>query len=91
MSMRSWDLTKRLFLDQPFKPFRVHLDDGATIDVREPRMIIVGRSTAVLPTRWDRDDKGQPIVIDWQTVALRHIVRFTDLAARQNGNRRRKK
>lgn len=87
--MRSSDLSKRL-LDRPFKPFRIHLDDGVMIDVREPGMIMVGRSTAILPTRFDKDDEGYPIVTDWQTVALAHIVRFTDLTARQNGKKRRR-
>ena len=87
--MRSSDLNKRL-VDRPFKPFRIHLSDGKVLDVREPGMIIVGRSSAIVPTRFGRDEGGFPIVIDWQTVALAHIVRFTDLNARQNGRRRRK-
>jgi hypothetical protein len=90
--MRARDLAKRLFLDQPFKPFRIHLDDGARIDVREPRMIIVGKSTAVVPTRWATDEDGYAYVADWQTIALAHIVRFTDLrnGSQKGGGRRRK-
>ena len=82
--MRSSDLSKRLF-DQPFRPFRIHLSDGKALDVRQPRMVIVRRSTAILPTRFGKDEGRYPFVVDWQTVALSHIVRFSDL---RNGSNR---
>ncbi len=85
--MRADDLLNRLD-DQPFKPFRIHLSDGSVIRVDEPGMVIVGKSSAVLPTRFGKTDDGRRIAEDWQTIALRHIVRFTDAAARENGSRR---
>jgi hypothetical protein len=87
--MRPRDLLKRLE-DTPFQPFRVHLDDGRSIDVREPGMVIVGRSTAVVPTDITTDEDGTT-VRDWSTVAISHIVRFTDLHPRRNGRPRRKR
>ena len=85
--MKAEDLSQRLF-DRPFKPFRMHLSDGKVVkvvDVRQPMMVILSRSTAILPTRFGKDDLGHPLAIDWQTVALAHIVRFSDL---RNGSQR---
>lgn len=86
--MRPADLIHKLE-DRPFQAFRIHLDDGRTIDVREPGMVIVGLSSAVLPTEFGKDDEGHRIVKRWQTIALSHIVRFTDIAQSGNGKRRR--
>lgn len=87
--MRSLDLNKRL-ADRPFKAFRMHLSDGKILDVHDPGMVMVGRSSAHVPTKFGRDEGGFPILLDWQTVALSRIVRFTELRARRNGARRRK-
>ena len=78
--IRAGDLTKRLF-NAPFTPFRIHLSDGDTIDILEPVMVIVGRSTPILPKRFAKDDDGTRIAEDWRTVALIHIVQFSDVLA----------
>lgn len=52
--MRVKDLISRLS-DQPFRGFRIHLSDGSAIPVSEPGMIIVGPSSAVLPTEFGRE------------------------------------
>jgi len=88
--MRPEDLLKRLH-DHPFKPFRVHLSDRTTIEVAEPGMVIVGRTTAVLPTRFARRGDGYRIAEDWRTIALLHIVQFSDLRDRAGGGRKRRK
>jgi hypothetical protein len=87
--MRAADLMQRLE-DAPFKPFRIHLSDQTTIDVTRPRMIVVGRSTAILPTEFELDEDGHRIARHWRTVALVHIVQFSDLDERVNGKRRRR-
>ena len=87
--MRSEDLLDRLE-DRPFQPFRVHLSDGTTLDVVEPGMVIVGRSTAVLPSRFGRDAEGRRLAEHWRTIALMHIVQFSDLRERRNGRRHRR-
>ena len=33
---------------EPFRPFRIHMVSGRTFDVRHPEMIRVGRSTALV-------------------------------------------
>jgi hypothetical protein len=42
--MRPDDLL-RLIRAQPFQPFRIHLTNGRTYDVRHPDLAVVGRST----------------------------------------------
>ena len=68
----------------------MHLTDGTVIDVPQVEMVIVGRSTAVLPTRFSEFDAGQRIAEDWRTIDLIHIVQFSDLDDKSNGKRRRK-
>lgn len=88
--MRPSDLVNHL-QDEPFKPFRLHLSDGTKIDVLDRNMVIVGISSAVLPSRFGRDDEGHRIARNWRTIALVHIVQFSDLDEPANGRRRRRK
>jgi hypothetical protein len=87
--MRPKDLLVRL-VERPFRAFRVHLSDGMSIDVTQPGMVIVGLSSAILPTRFKRDPDGYRVADLWQTIALVHIVRFSDLNGRSNGKRSRR-
>jgi len=79
-------LLKRLH-DHTFRPFRVHLSDGSKFDVTEPGMFVVGMSSAILPTEWSKDDEGNKVAKNWRTIAIAHIVQFSDL---NEGNGRRK-
>ena len=88
--MRPEDLLNRL-QDHPFKPFRVHLSDGTTLEVLEPGMVIVGDSSAVLPTRFGRDQEKRRLAKRWRTIALAHIVQFSDLEEATDGRRRRRR
>ena len=88
--MRTEDLLSRLH-DEPFRPFRVHLSDGTTLNVAQPNMVIVGKSTAVLPSRFERDEEGRPFAANWRTIALLHIVQFSEIDERGNRKRRRRK
>src|SRR5262249_14110864 len=88
--MRPDDLMAELE-DRPFRPFRIHLSDGTLITVSTPGMVMVGTATAVLPTRVVRSAAGRAIADTWQTIALRHIVRFSDVKASTNGRHPRKK
>jgi hypothetical protein len=53
-------------------------------------MVIVGPSTAVLPTRFGKDEEGRRLAERWRTIDLVHIVQFSDLDEKSNGKRRRK-
>lgn len=39
---------------QPFEPFRIHMSDGVTFDVRHPDLCMVARSTANAAARLAR-------------------------------------
>jgi hypothetical protein len=88
--MRPEDLLDRL-QDRPFQAFRIHLSDGTVLDVPEPGMVIVGRSTAVLPSRFGLDEEGRRLAEHWRTISLVHMVQFSDLAEGTNGKRRRRR
>ena len=87
--MRAADLLRRLE-DSPFKPFRIQLSDGTILELHQPGMVIVGLSSAVLPTKFT-EEEGRRVASDWRTVALDHIVQFTDLNDALNGKYRRRK
>src|SRR5438067_2659043 len=76
--MTAVDLNQRLY-DTPFRPFRIHLTDGSTIPVTNAGMELVGESSAILPTELGHDPEGFPLVRRWRTVALAHMVQFTDM------------
>ena len=82
------DLLRKLN-DHPFKPFRIKLTNSTAIDVLEPGPVIVGRSGAILPVETSVDDRGFQVIENWKTIAINHIVEFTDLNAKSNGRRKR--
>jgi len=68
---------------RPFEPFRVHLTDGVTYDVRHPEMVLPATLTAEigLPA-----DPAVPIAERIVTVSLVHMVRLEPLGAPTPGN-----
>jgi len=88
--MTAVDLNHRLY-DSPFRPFRIHLSDGTTIPVTNAGMVLVGPTSAILPTELGRDADGHPLVRRWRTVALAHIVQFSDIDEPVAGKRPRKR
>ena len=88
--MTAVDLNHRLY-DTPFRPFRIHLSDGATIPVTNAGMVLVGPTSAILPTELGRDADGYPLVKRWRTVALAYIVQFSDIDEPVTGKRPRKR
>ena len=87
--MRVKDLINRL-ADRPFKGFRIHLSDGSSILVNDPGMIIVGPSSAVLPTEFGKE-QGERVATRWRTVALSHMVQFADADEPVSGKQRKRK
>ena len=83
------DLINRLS-DYPFKPFRIHLSDGTIVDVVQPFLVSVGATSAVLPAELGEDEEGHAVALRWQTVALLHMVRFTELNGHRPSRRKRK-
>ena len=76
--------------DRPFSPFRVHVSDGAVLEIKHPMMVIVGETSAVLPTMWGTDEDGEPMPKRWRTLAIAHLTQFSDIES-SNGKRRRRK
>ena len=83
------DLLRRLN-DSPFTPFRVHVSDGAVLEIRHPNMVIIGDTSAVLPTMWANDEEGELYPKRWRTLALAHLTQFSDMEG-SNGKRRKRK
>lgn len=66
------DEQRALLNRRSFEPFRLHLSNGVTFDVRRPRLMVVGRSIA-----WLQLESGKrPVPIGGRLVAisLLHIV-----------------
>jgi len=52
--------------------------------------VIPGDSSAVVVTQIRRDDKGYEIADDWRTVAIAHMLKFSDLETKNPPPRRRR-
>jgi hypothetical protein len=87
--MTSKDLLRKL-AETPFKPFRMKMVNNVTYDVRDPGMIIVGDSSAVVATRDIRDADGYPVTTDWRTVSISRILEFSDLEEKPTERKRRR-
>ena len=87
--MAHHDLLRKLH-DAPFRPFRIRLSNGSAIDVTNPGSIIVGESSAVVPTAMERDERGYHVAVDWKTISIAHIVELINLSTRGNGSKRRR-
>jgi hypothetical protein len=87
--MTSRDLLRKL-AEAPFKPFRIKMVNDVTYDVRDPGMIIIGDSSAVVATRDIRDAEGQPVTTDWRTISISHILEFSDLDEKPTERKRRR-
>ena len=72
--------------DYPFKPFRVHLSDGVTINIVEPGTTYVGASSVLIPSDWVTIE-GERRVGRWRTIALSHITQFSDIDEPVSGKR----
>ena len=79
----------RRLTDLPARPFRIHISDGTELELTQPGMVIVGETSAVLPTLFGTDADGYRYAKNWRTVALDHITQFSDVPA-SNGKRRKR-
>ena len=87
--MTAQDLLNKLH-DQPFQPFRVRLSNNSTMDVLNPGTVVVGPTSAIMPLETIRDEHGYYLVTRWRTVALAHMIEFTDIDPPKSTGRRRK-
>ena len=63
--------------------------NGTVYEIREPWMVLVGRSSAIVVTQ-TQAEKGAEFADDWRTVSIAHMIEFSDPATRSNGARRKK-
>lgn len=65
----------------PFRPFRLHVSDGTTFDIRHPEMVMITH-TAVVVGILDNGDNGEDVYpeIERSTmVDLLHLTQIEDL------------
>lgn len=62
---------------RPFQPFRLHLSNGSSYDVRHPEMVIVGQRTSVLG--YPRDDATELISTKLVYVDMLHVTHLEEL------------
>jgi hypothetical protein len=87
--MTHHDLLRKLH-DAPFRAFRIRLVNSSVIDVKDPGSVIVGESSAVVPTELIVDDRGFKVARDWKTISIAHIIEFTDLGQEGAGPKRKR-
>ena len=83
------DLQKKLH-DHPFKPFRIRMSNNSVYDIREPWMVTIGESSAIVVTQVRKDDLGYELALDWRTVSIPHMIEFSDLESNASGSKRKK-
>jgi len=59
--MRPIDLRSHL-QTQPFRPFRVHLSNGASYDVRHPELMVVSRTEVAIAANPGEDELPERLV-----------------------------
>jgi hypothetical protein len=68
----------QLLRRRPFVPFRIHLDEGTTYEVRHPELVMVSVGAAIVGF----PDPSHPgMYASHEIVALRHIARLEPLEA----------
>jgi hypothetical protein len=87
--MTARDLLNKLH-DQPFQAFRVRLSNNSTMDVLDPTTVVVGPTSAIMPVETVLGEHGYYLVTRWRTVAIAHMVEFTDIDPPRSSSRRRR-
>jgi hypothetical protein len=83
------DLFRKLD-DRPFRPFRIRLSNATAIDIPDPGAIVVGETSAIVPTEIFVDDRGHKVTRDWKTISIAHIVELIDLNEKESGPKRKR-
>ena len=61
---------------RPFVPFRLHISEGATYEIRHPEMMVVALASVAVAVR---NDPSSPYYDHVQIVAARHIIRMVPI------------
>lgn len=76
MGVRPLDLL-RFVQERPFRPFRLTLTDGRTMDIHHPELVIVGQSTAAIGIPSPR--YAEPVSDRLVEVSLLHVMQLEHL------------
>lgn len=82
------DLQKKMH-DHPFRAFRIRMVNSTIYDIREPWMIMIGETSAVIATQTRKDDRGYEVVVDWKTVSIQHMMELSDLEPPKASSRKK--
>jgi hypothetical protein len=63
----------QMLRNRPFAPFRIHLADGTTYEIRHPELVLVGTASAIVAFP---DPERPGLYRSWEIVDLRHIGRL---------------
>ena len=58
---------------RPFMPFRIHMDDGALYEIRQPGFVLVCVASAIVAFP---DPEHPGLYRSWEIISLRSIVRL---------------
>lgn len=62
---------------RPFRPFRLHVTDGAAYDVRHPELVLVTRAYALVGS--PAVDQPPPAIDKHDLIDLLHVTRLEQL------------
>lgn len=72
----------------PFRPFRLHLSDGSSFDVRHPEMLMISRHAATVGIGESGEDgdseQPYPQIERFATVDLIHVTHIEELQRRSS-------
>jgi len=70
----------------PFRPFRLHVSDGAAFDIHHPEILMVFRASAIVGVPVEQSDTNgstdYPDLERYSSIDLRHITRIEELQPR---------
>lgn len=63
---------RKILGERPFRPFRIHMSDGASYDVRHPELVLVAKRQLIVGVA----KPGSDILDDFSFVNILHITRI---------------
>jgi len=76
---------KTILGERPFKPFRIHMSDGASYEVRHPEMVLVAKRQLVVGLTKSR---GEDVPEQIAFVNILHITRIEPINGKKPPRRR---
>jgi len=77
---------RKILGERPFRPFRIHMSDGASYDVRHPELVLVAKRQLIVGVA----KPGSEILDDFSFVNILHITRIEPIAGNGRKSPRRR-